>query len=68
MSFSFVLGNLVGRALVSYVLVWVACLAASRFNWRMAFTRSRRWYSVLAVVVLTLLGLGGAIVRSGGAQ
>jgi hypothetical protein len=68
MSFSFVLGNLIGRALVSYVLVWVACLAASRFNWRLAFTRSGRWYSVLAVVVLTLLGMGGAIVRSGGAQ
>ena len=68
MSFSFVLGNLVGRALVSYVLVWIACLAASRFNWRLALTRSGRWYSVLAVVVLTLLGMGGAIVRSGGAQ
>jgi len=68
MSFSFVLGNLVGRALVSYVLVWAACLAASRFNWRLALTRSGRWYSVLAVVVLTLLGLGGAVVRSGGAQ
>jgi len=68
MSLSFVLGNLLGRALVSYVLVWVACLLASRFDWRLAFTRSRRWYSILAVVVLTLLGMGSAIVRTGGGQ
>ena len=68
MSLSFVLGNLLGRALVSYVLVWVACFLASRFDWRLAFTRSRRWYSILAVIVLTLLGMGGAIVQSGGGQ
>ena len=68
MALSYVLGNLVGRALVSYLLVWVACLATSRFDWRMAFTRSRRWYSVLAVVLLTLLGMGGAMLRAGGGQ
>jgi hypothetical protein len=39
---------------------------ASRFNWRLAFTRSGRSYSLLAVVTLTLLGTGGVIVRSGG--
>lgn len=66
MSFSFVLGNLIGRALVSFVLVWVVCLLASRLNWRLALLRSRRWYSVLAVVVLTLLGMGAAVSRAGG--
>lgn len=68
MSFSFVIGNLLGRALVSYVLVWIACLAGSRFDWKMAFVRSRRWYSVVAVIVLSLLGLSSALVRAGGAQ
>ncbi|MEW6373615.1 MAG: hypothetical protein AB1584_22075 [Pseudomonadota bacterium] len=68
MSFSFVIGNLLGRALVSYVLVWIACLAGSRFDWRKAFARSGRWYSVLAVIVLTLLGLGGALAGGGGGQ
>jgi hypothetical protein len=67
MAFSYVVGNLLGRAIISYLLVWAACLAASRFNWRLAFKRSGRWYSLLAVTALTLLGMGGAIVRSGGA-
>lgn len=68
MSFSFVIGNLLGRALVSYILVWIACLAGSRFDPKMAFARSRRWYSVVAVIVLTLLGLGGALAGGGGGQ
>lgn len=63
MQLSFVLGNLLGRALVSYALVWVVCWLASRFNWRMAFKRSGRWYSVIAVVLPTLLGMGAAVSR-----
>lgn len=63
---TFILGNLLGRALVSYALVWLVCWLASRLNWRIAFTRSGRWYSVLAVIVLTLLGMGAAVVRKGG--
>lgn len=66
MAFSYVVGNLLGRGIISYLLVWAVCLAISRFNWRLAFKRSGRWYSLLAVIALTLLGMGGAIVRSGG--
>ena len=57
MNLSFILGNFLGRALVSYVLVWLACWVISRFNWRMAFKRSSRWYSVLIVLLLALLGM-----------
>lgn len=42
MSFGFLLGNLVGRALVSFALVWLVCLCASRFDWRLAFVRGKR--------------------------
>lgn len=66
MNLLFVLGNLLGRALISYALVWLVCWFASRLNWRAAFVRSRRWYSLLAVLLLTLLGTGSAIVKSGG--
>ena len=66
MAFSYVVGNLLGRGIISYLLVWAVCLAISRFNWRLAFKRSGRWYSLLAVIALTLLGMGDAIVRSGG--
>ncbi|MCY4747105.1 hypothetical protein NYO99_19180 [Pelomonas sp. UHG3] len=65
MSFSFVLGNLVGRALVSYLLVWLVCWCSCRFKAGEAFRRSVRWYSLLAVAALALLGLGAAV--SGGA-
>ena len=65
MSLLYVLGNLLGRALVSYVLVWIVCWLASRFNVRQAFRRSLRWYSLLAVAVLALLGLGAAISGGG---
>jgi len=65
---SFVLGNFLGRALLSFALVWVACWLASRLDWRTALARSRRWYGVLSVAVLTLLGMGSAIVNAGGVR
>jgi hypothetical protein len=66
MTLSFILGNLLGRALISYALVWLLLWLISRLNWRVAFVRSGRWYSVLAVVLMTLLGMGAAMVRGGG--
>lgn len=68
MSLSFVLGNFLGRALLSFALVWIVCLLISRLNWRLAFAHSRRWYSVLSVAMLTLLGMGSAIVTNGGVR
>lgn len=65
MTASYILGNLIGRALVSYALVWLVCWLVSRFDWRAAFLRSRRWYSVVGVIALTLLGMGAAISRGG---
>ncbi|WP_114970022.1 hypothetical protein [Rhodoferax ferrireducens] len=66
MTASYILGNLLGRAAISYALVWLACWLLSRLNWRVAFKRSTRWYSLLAVVLLTLLGMGAAVSRRGG--
>lgn len=65
MSISFILGNLLGRALVSYAIVWFVCWAACRWNWRAALRCSGRWYNLLALVVLTLLGVAGALGRRG---
>jgi hypothetical protein len=65
MNLSFVLGNFLGRAVVSFALVWLVCWAFSRFNWRLALKRSGRWYSVLAVVVVALLGMAVPVVRGG---
>lgn len=65
MTVTYLLGNLIGRALVSYALIWLVCWLVSRFAWRAAFRLSARWYSVLGVIMLTLLGFGAALSRSG---
>lgn len=65
MSISFVLGNLLGRALLGYGIVWLVYWLACRFDWCAAWRRSLRWYNGLVVAVLTLLGMGGALVRQG---
>jgi hypothetical protein len=66
MSLSYLLGNLLGRAVISYALVWLACWLISRLSWRVAFQCSTRWYSLLAVGLLTLLGMGAAVALRGG--
>ena len=65
---AYVIGNFVGRVLVSYVLVLLVCWLFSRFNVRRALRLSMRWYSWLAVVALSVLGLGAAISSGGGLQ
>lgn len=66
MSISFILGNLLGRALMSFLIVWIVWLCASRFNVRMAWMRSKRWHSLVAVAIMTLLGLAAAGSRRAG--
>lgn len=63
---AYVMGNFVGRLLVSYLLVLLVCWLFSRFDARRALRMSMRWYSWLAVVVLSLLGLGAAVSSGGG--
>lgn len=63
---AYVIGNFVGRLLVSYLLVLLVCWLVSRFDARRALRLSMRWYSWLAVVALSLLGLGAAVSSSGG--
>lgn len=66
MSLSFVLGNLFGRALVSYLLVFLACLVSARMQVRPALARSKRWYALSATLLLTVLGFASAVVNGGG--
>lgn len=68
MSLSFVLGNLLGRALVSYLLVFLACLVTTRLQVGPALSRSRRWYALAATLLLTVLGFVSAVVNGGGVR
>ena len=64
---AYLVGNLLGRLFMSYVLVWlVVFLVFSKFDWRRAFTRTHRWYGVLAVAAVFFLGLIGAAGLRGG--
>lgn len=63
----YVTGNLLGRLLASYLIVWLVCVAMGRDGWRAAVRRTGRWYSIVAVLVLFLAGLSGTLGPSAGA-
>jgi Ca2+/Na+ antiporter len=54
---SYTVGNLVGRLVLSYLVVWGLMLIFSRVNWRLALRRSYRWYGVTMTLLLFLGGL-----------
>lgn len=55
---AYLLGNLLGRLVMSYFIVWfVLWLFFAKRQWREAFRKTRRWYGVVAVAVVFLLGV-----------
>lgn len=55
---AYVLGNLLGRFVLSYALVWLAmCLTLSRLNWRGALQRTNHWSGLIATTSTFLIGL-----------
>jgi len=65
MTEAYVIGNLLGRLLFSYLLVWFICFLASRFNWRAAFRKTRRWWGILCVIIVFLLGVMSSAAKTG---
>lgn len=59
---SYVLGNLAGRLLISYVIVWTIMLLASRTHWRDSFRRTHRLCGVMSVATVLVLGLISSVV------
>ena len=57
------LGNLVGRLLLSYLVVWLVCVVLARGDWRRAFRLSRTWKGMLGLVVVFVLGIAGGLAR-----
>ncbi len=56
---AYLIGNLIGRLIASYLVVWVVLFIATKFDWRLAFRRTHKWYGLLAIAALFLLGLAG---------
>lgn len=59
------LGMLVGRILVSYLIVLVGLILVSKLNFTLAFKRSYKWYGVLLTVFILVLGLAVSANNSG---
>lgn len=57
MSEAYLIGNLLGRLVMSYALVWIVLLVASRLDWRLAFRRTRRWWGILIIALVFLAGV-----------
>jgi hypothetical protein len=55
---AYLLGNLIGRLAISYLLVWlVTWLLLARLHWRATFRRTTHWIGLLATAVTFFLGL-----------
>jgi len=63
---AYVIGNVVGRLLISYALVLFVVLLFSRLDWRLSLQRSVKWYGLLMTTVVFLAGLSQAVIRGGG--
>lgn len=61
----YLFGNLLGRLVVSYALVWLVLWLFSRRDVRVAFRKSFRWYGILAVLALFAIGAGSMYAREG---
>jgi hypothetical protein len=58
------IGNIVGRLFVSYVVVWIILwLTAGARDWRKTTRCTRRWYGILAVLIVFLTGVLTAMSR-----
>ena len=58
----YLFGNLLGRLVGSYVLVWLLMFCIARFDWRRAFALTRKWYGIAAVAAIFALGTAVAVV------
>lgn len=55
---AYLLGNLLGRFLLSYALIWlVTWLMLACLNWRDAFQRTVHWTGWIATTTTFLIGL-----------
>lgn len=58
---AYIVGNLAGRLVLSYLVVWLVMLVCSRVDGRRAFKRTHRWYGLGTVALLFSAGLAASI-------
>ncbi len=62
---AYLLGNLLGRLLISYAVIWLIMWMFSRLNWRNAFRRTNHWTGLTAITTTFLIGLIAAQTHGG---
>ena len=61
----YILGNLIGRFVLSYALIWlIMWLMLAKLSWRDAFRRTNHWSGLVAATTIFFVGLIAA--QSGG--
>ncbi|GGK65898.1 hypothetical protein [Amphritea balenae] len=56
----YLIGHLLGRLFASVLIVWLICWLFSRLKFKPSIVALKRWYSLLAVVLIWLLGIAGS--------
>lgn len=51
----FILGNIIGRLIASYLIVWIANWIMSKFNYKKAVEKTHSKYGYLAISLVFLL-------------
>ncbi len=59
---AYLLGNLLGRLVISILLVYVAIFVFKKFKFREALHCMRSPWSIMTVLLIFLLGLVGAVL------
>jgi hypothetical protein len=61
---TYLIGNLLGRFVVSYIITWFIIFFFSGFKWRNTFTNSRKWYGLVLLLFIYILGLGVGMIEN----
>lgn len=59
-------GQIIGRIVASYLIVWVVMFFISRFNFKKASYHTHRWYGFIALVTLFFIGMATHLIAKGG--
>lgn len=59
----YLIGNLLGRLLASYLLVWLFNLAIAKGQWKEATRRTRGPLGIVAIAIVFVLGVAGFLLR-----
>ena len=55
-------GQIIGRIILSYLVVWLIMFFVSRFNYKRAFYHAHRWYGFIILVIVFFLGMSSHLV------